>query len=305
VDPAEEAEMNDHDPLAGTVLVGYDGSPGAHAALDWALAEATLLRAPVHLRYVFEWVSEIGVFVVVPPYRAGDPRRQAQTIVDEAVAAAAAAHPDLHIEGDVVDGAAARVLFEASRCARMVVLGHTGLGGLSGLLLGSVGVALTAHAHCPVVVVRGYLPAQSSLPVWVGVDRPAQSEAAIGFAFDAAARRGVPLGAIHGWDPPPVPRRDTAPPLSYHPAVSEAAERHLLDEDLARWRDKYPQVTVMTRVVPVHGGRALVDVSRRAQLVVVGSRGMGGFRGPLLGSVSQQLLHHAACPVAVVREAHT
>lgn len=296
--------MDDHVALAGTVLVGYDGSPGAQAALNWALAEAIRLRAAVHVRYVFEWVSEIGVFVVVPPYRAGDPRRQAQTTVDEAVAAAAAAHPDLDIAGDVVDGAAARVLFEASRYARMVVLGHTGLGGLSGLLLGSVGVALTAHAHCPVVVVRGYLPAQSSLPVWVGVDGSAQSEAAIGFAFDAAARRGVPLGAIHGWDPPPVPRRDTVPPLSYDPAAIEAAERQLLDQDLAYWRDKYPQVTAMASVVPVHPGQALVDVSRRAQLVVVGSRGLGEIRGPLLGSVGQQLLHHAACPVAVVREAH-
>jgi nucleotide-binding universal stress UspA family protein len=102
-----------------------------------------------------------------------------------------------------------------------------------------------------------------------------------------------------------LPRRNTIPPLSYDAATIEAAERQLLDEDLASWRDKYPQVAVTTSVVPGHAGQALVDVSRRGQLVVVGSRGRGGFRGLLLGSVSQQLLHHAACPVVVVRETHT
>jgi nucleotide-binding universal stress UspA family protein len=297
--------MNDQNALAGAVLVGYDGSPGARAALDWALDEATRLSAPVHLRYVFQWVSEIGVFAVAPPYRPGDPRARAQTVVDEAATAAAATHPGLEVRVSVVDGAAAGVLCEASRHARMVVLGHGGLGGFSGLLLGSVGVAVTAHAHCPVVVVRGHLPVRSSQPIWLGVDGSPESDLAAGFAFDTAARRGVPLAAIHVWDAPPAPRRNTVPPLSYDPALIEAAERQLLDEDLAHWRDKYPQVAVTTTVVPGHPGLALVDVSHRAQLVVVGSRGRGGFRGLLLGSVNQQLVHHAACPVVVVRETHT
>jgi nucleotide-binding universal stress UspA family protein len=287
--------------LTGAVLVGYDGSPGARAALDWAVAEAIRLRVPLRLRYVFEWVSQVGVFAVVPPY-GDDLRAEAQAVVDEAVAGVVAAHPDLDIRGDVADGSAAGVLCEASRHARMVVLGHSGLGGFTGLLLGSVAVAVSAHAHCPVVVVRGHLPAQSSLPVWVGVDGSPESDLAVGFAFDTAARRGVPLAAIHVWEPPSSPRRGTIPRLSYDPAMMAAAERQLLGEDLAIWRDKYPQVAVTTTVVPGHAGQALVDVSRRAQLVVVGSRGRGGFRGLLLGSVSQQLMHHAACPVAVVRE---
>jgi nucleotide-binding universal stress UspA family protein len=297
--------MTDQNVLAGAVLVGYDGSPGAHAALDWALAEATRLRVPVQVRYVFEWVSQLGVFPVIPPYRRGDPRTKARSVVDEAVAAAGVAYPGLEVRGEVVDGSAAGALCAASRDAGMVVLGHSGLGGLSGLLLGSVGVAVAAHAHCPVVVVRGQAPAQTSLPVWVGVDGSPESDLAAGFAFDEAARRGVPVAALHAWEPPPVPRRNTVPPLSYDPALIEAAERQLLDEDLAQWRDKYPQVAVTTTVVPGRPGQALVDVSRRAQLVVVGSRGRGGLRGLLLGSVSQHLLHHAACPVAVVREAQT
>jgi len=296
--------MNDQSALAGAVLVGYDGSTGARAALDWALAEAAWLGAPVHVRYVYEWVSQAGAFAPVPPRTGPDARAEARSVVDEAVAAARASYPELDVGGDVVDGSAAGVLCDASRSARLVVLGHSGLGGFSGLLLGSVGVAVTAHAHCPVVVVRGRLPVDTSLPVWVGVDGSRESQLAVGFAFDTAARRCVPVAAIHAWDAPPVPRRNTVPPLSYDPRAIEAAERSLLDEELASWRDKYPEVTVTTSIVPARPGQALVDVSRRAQLVVVGSRGRGGFRGLLLGSVSQQLLHHAACPVAVVREIH-
>jgi nucleotide-binding universal stress UspA family protein len=297
--------MNDQSVLDGAVLVGYDGSPGAKGALDWALAEATRLRAPVHLRYVFEWVSQVGVFAAVPPPGGVDLRAEARSVVDDAVIAAAAAHPELHISGDVVDGSVAGVLCDASRHAQTVVLGHSGLGGFTGLLLGSVVVAVAAHAHCPVAVVRGHPAAETSLPIWVGLDGSPGSEAAVGFAFDAAARRGVPLTAVHAWDAPPVPRRNTIPPLSYDPGLIEATERQLLDEVLAYWRDKYPHVTVTTKVVPGQAGKVLVEVSRSAQLVVVGSRGRGGFRGLLLGSVSQQLLHHAACPVVVVRETHS
>jgi nucleotide-binding universal stress UspA family protein len=301
----KEAEMNHQSVPTGAVLVGYDGSPGARVALDWALAEAIRFGAPVHLRYAFEWVSPAGVFAPVPQSGSPDLRAEARSVVNEAVAAATATHPDLEIGGDVVDGTAAGVLCDASRYARTVVVGHSGPGGFSGLLHGSVGVAVTAHAHCPVVVVRGRLPADAALPVWVGVDGSRESQLAVGFAFDAAARRGVPVAAVHAWDPPPVSRRNTVQRLSYDPVTIEAAERQLLDEDLAPWRDKYPQLTVTTSTVPVRPGQALVDVSRRAQLVVVGCRGRGGFRGLLLGSVSQRLVHHAACPVAVIRETHT
>jgi nucleotide-binding universal stress UspA family protein len=296
--------MNHQNVIAGAILVGYDGSPGSRVALDWALAEATRLNAPVHLRYAFEWANQVGMFAAVPPSGAVDLRGDAQRVVDEAVAVAAVTHPDLSVSGDVVDGSAAGVLCESSRDTRMVVMGSRGRGGFRGLLLGSVGVAATAHAHCPVVVVRQPQHPDPSLPIWVGVDGSPESDLAVAFAFEMAARHGVPVAAIHAWEPPPVPRRDTVPPVSFDPATIEAAEQQLLDQDLALWRDKYPQVAVRSRVVPVRPGQALVDVSHTAQLVVVGSRGRGGFRGLLLGSVSQQLLHHAACPVVVVREAH-
>jgi nucleotide-binding universal stress UspA family protein len=169
------------------------------------------------------------------------------------------------------------------------------------LLIGSVAVDLAAHASCPVVVVRGPEPdytAPRPEPVVVGVDGSPTSEAAVAFAFEAAALQNVPLVAVHVWhdllvDPTMAPLLDWD--------VVESDEREVLAERLAGWTAKYPDVPVRRLVACDRPGRALVDESGRAQLVVVGSRGRGGFRGMLLGSVSQALLHHAHCPVAVVR----
>jgi nucleotide-binding universal stress UspA family protein len=284
------------------ILVGYDGSTGAHRALDWALLEAARLGAPVHLRYVFEWTGETGAYAGLP-YLTVDLRDDARRVVEDATATAAAAHPNLRISGDMVVGSAPGMLCEASRDASMVVVGRTGLGGLAGLQLGSVGVAVSAHAHCPVVVVRGHQPPDPSQPVVVGVDGSAESLLAAGFAFDEATRRGVPVTVIHAAHPAPSPRLHRRDQAVADPALTEAAERHALYEEMAPWRDKYPQVQMVPSVVPARPAKALADASQTAQLVVVGSRGRGGFRGLLLGSVSQHLLHHAACPVAVVREA--
>jgi nucleotide-binding universal stress UspA family protein len=187
--------------------------------------------------------------------------------------------------------------------SRLVVLGHRGLGGFAGLLLGSVGVAVSAHAHCPVVVVRGNArPETARRPVAVGLDDSPQADLAIGFAFEEAACRQVGLTAVRAWTPPHLPWQTATRPLVYDADELESAERHLAETALAGWRDKYPGVRVTIRLVPGGAGHALVTASHDSQLMVVGSRGRGGFAGLLLGSVSQQLLHHAHCPVAVVRE---
>jgi nucleotide-binding universal stress UspA family protein len=128
------------------------------------------------------------------------------------------------------------------------------------------------------------------------------AQLAVGFAFVEAASRGVGLVAIRAWQPPPVPWRSDVRPLALDADELETAEWHALHEALAHWRKTYPAVPATTRLRPGNANNALVTQSQEAQLVVVGSRGRGGFAGLLLGSVSQQLLHHAHCPVAVVRE---
>jgi nucleotide-binding universal stress UspA family protein len=222
--------------------------------------------------------------------------------LDTAARAAARVAGDLEIERVEVTGFPEAVLEAESRWAELVVVGNRGLGGFTGLLIGSVAVALAAHAECPVVVVRGAEPDQAAPlpePVVVGVDGSPQSEAALAFAFAAADLRRVPLVAVHAWwdllvDPTMAPLVDWD--------AAEADEHEVLAERLAGWTQTYPDVPVRRLVVRDRPARALVEESGRAQLVVAGSRGRGGLRGMLLGSVSQALLHHAHCPVAVVRQ---
>jgi nucleotide-binding universal stress UspA family protein len=234
------------------------------------------------------------------PYRPpeGGLRHQAERILAEAYARAHAAAADLEIDGELVTGAAAAVLIDAARTADLVVVGDRGLGGFGSLLIGSVAVQLAAHATRPVLVARGR--GRPGGPVLVGVDGSPANDPAVGFAFEEAALRGVPLLALHAWTGPVSTGPGDMLPLVYDPAAVEADETRLLAEAVAGWREKYPDVEVRRMLVRRHARRALIEATGRAQLAVVGTRGLGGFTGLLLGSVSHAVLHHAAGPVAVV-----
>ncbi|GEL20375.1 universal stress protein [Pseudonocardia asaccharolytica] len=284
---------------AWPVVVGVDGSEPALDAVRWAAREAAVRGAPLRLVGAFVWTGtpHIGDLGLGETYLEGlwD---TARGHVETAAGVARSVAPGVTIEQDVRAGYAVPVLCEESERARLVVVGSRGLGGFTGLLVGSVAVGLAAHASSPVVVVRGALPEESSAPVAVGVDGSPVSEAALAFAFEAASWRGVPLVAVHTWSD--VLLDPTLVPLLDWDAI-EADERQVLAERLAGWSGKYPDVQVRRVVVRDRPAKALVEWSGEAQLVVVGSRGRGGVAGALLGSVSQTLLRHAHCPVAVVR----
>jgi nucleotide-binding universal stress UspA family protein len=192
-----------------------------------------------------------------------------------------------------------QLLLAESEHARTVVLGASGKGGFEGMLLGSVAVAVTAQGTSPVAVVRQ--AAAPDGPVVVGVDGSPVSVAAVGAAFEEAAWRGAPLVAVHAWsDIEYINGLPSELSLLLDEAPKHDHER-VLAESLAGWQEKFPEVEV-ERVLPKdRPRRQLLDWSAKAQLVVVGSRGRGGFRGALLGSTSQALLHHAQSPVLVVR----
>ncbi|RKN38393.1 universal stress protein [Micromonospora endolithica] len=284
------------------ILVGYDGSPDAARALDWALDEAGRSGRPVRLAYVFEWLTVagwIGPGVAPGVWPDEQARQQVETLVHKAAADAAAAHPDRTVTGEVYDGPPALVLQERSADAGLLVLGTRGHGGFGELLAGSTAVTVTAHAHCPVVVVRDGTTDQARTGhVAVGVDGSECSLLALGFAYEQAAARGVPLHVVRAWQPPSG--RWGPPDVDVDSAA--AAERADVEESLGRWRASFPDVPVTVEVAAGSASSLLVEASRNAALVVVGTRGRGGLRGMVLGSVSQQLLHHAHCPVAVVRE---
>jgi nucleotide-binding universal stress UspA family protein len=284
-------------------VAGVDGSDDSLAAALLAADEATLRQIPLELVHAFTpplLYRPAGVPPDLPPVAPASElpddqlRTHAEHLLHEVATRVRTAHPGLPVITRLRDGSPAGVLADASRQATVVVIGHRGAGGFSGLLAGSVGIQLASHAACPVVVARGEVA--PGAPVVVGVDGSDGSRRAARFALDAAARYQVPLVALYAW---PV---DTAwPPELVQAGYPPPQAEDLAGETVRDLAGECPQVTVrpvVRKQVAAH--EALVTASEEARLVVVGSRGRGGFKGLLLGSVSQALIHHALCPVAVV-----
>lgn len=284
----------------GVIVVGVDGSEQALDAVRWAAAEA----APRNLR--LRLVSDVdpatgfyGAGLIIPPGSIEAIAAAAHADLRHAERAVRAVAPDVSVEKEFARTQPIPALIEQSRTARMLVLGASGRGGYTGMLAGSTVASVVAHAHCPVVVVRQ--PLDPDGPVVVGVDGSALSTAALAAAFDEASWRRTPLVAVHSWSD--ADYETGAPPemalLRAEPDEDEQAR--VLAESLAGWQEKYPDVPVERVVVKDRPRHQLLDRSAKARLVVVGSRGRGGFRGLLLGSTSQALVSHARCPVMVVR----
>jgi nucleotide-binding universal stress UspA family protein len=182
----------------------------------------------------------------------------------------------------------------------MIVVGARGFDGFGWHMLGSVSAGLLHHAHCPVTIVRDPESAGREIhddaPVVVGIDGSRASEAATALAFDEASRRRVPLVALHAWSDVGV-----FPILGMDWHVYRDEGDEVLGERLAGWQEIYPDVQVHRRLVCDVPARWLVNESDSAQLVVLGSRGRGGFDGLHLGSVSSAVAQSARVPVIVVR----
>jgi nucleotide-binding universal stress UspA family protein len=294
---------------ARAIVVGYDGSTGSKAALGWALDEARMRRTPIRLVYAapasVQLIPHFGTYVL-PDL---DERRKAgQETLASAVAAAAALAPDVALETRLTDTTPTVALLSGSADNEMVVVGSRGLGGFSDLLVGSTSVQLATHASCPVVVIRPAGPDQNGVAtdagrVVVGVDGSEISTEALGFAFEEAAMRGVGLTAVHAWQSAYFDAPGSVAPLADSVVAEEfqASEMRVLNESIQLWTEKLPSVSLSRRVVHGDPVTTLVNASSGAELLVVGSRGRDGFRSLLLGSVSHALIHHAHCPVTVVR----
>jgi nucleotide-binding universal stress UspA family protein len=282
------------------IVVGVDGSSSALEAVEWAAQECARHRVPLRLVHALLIPVRGYPELLIAEHEVRQAMEgQAATWLAEAERTARANAPTVDVEAVRLTGAVVPVLVEESRRARMIVLGSQGLGGFTGLLVGSTAVGLSAHGACPVVVVRG-TPAADA-PVVVGVDGSPASEAAIGFAFEAASTRGVPLTAVMTWTDFLVDSPYNEARLAIDWEQVQEAERRLLAQRMAGWQEKYPDVRVDRVVLRDRPVRALLKLAEDAQLLVVGSRGHGGFTGMLLGSTSQALVYHAPCPLAVVR----
>jgi nucleotide-binding universal stress UspA family protein len=274
--------------MTGEIIVGYDGSSGSELALHWAAWEAC--KRGTSLTVCHAWAPG-DLALPVEPSTFDLVRWQAEEVLNrglhdaEPIAGPGGAQPLL------VSGAPAQVLCEHSGTAGMVVVGSRGRGGLAGLLLGSVAWQLAGHGQGRIVIVRG--PGRSANtapgPVVVGVDGSSASRAALAFAAEEAVLRRAPLIA--------------ACALADAPGHMGGARE--LEEEfsslLTRWEKEHPGVTVLRQVTHGAPRAALLEAAAGAQLLVVGSRGQGGIRGMTLGSVATVLVHHARCPVGIVR----
>jgi nucleotide-binding universal stress UspA family protein len=285
------------------VVVGVDGSEPSLAALDWAVAEAVARQARLWVVHSYIWPMYHAQFGALPHGpEEGGLRPAAEKVLAGAVRRVRETAPELSVDGVLQSGPVSRRLLAEAADADLLVVGSRGLGGFAGLLLGSVSGQVAAHAQCPVAVVRSYtgVAGQWMGRVVVGVEDIDGSSALIEFAMDEAARLDTGLSIVHCLPPPLTATALPGPAMPYDDTELVAAEERRFLEGVARWADKRPEVQVTPNFSRRPAAWMLVDVSTSARLVVVGSRGRGGFTGLLLGSVSRQLLHHAACPVAVI-----
>ncbi|MEU4240257.1 universal stress protein [Actinoplanes sp. NPDC026619] len=277
-----------------SVIVATDGTEAATVAVTWAAAEARRRRASLRIVYAYDsdWLEsryDIGAEYLDVA------ESLAKAVVADARDRARAAVPDLYIETDTRPGPAIPRLIEWAEGADLLVLGSRGRGGFTGMLLGSVSQRLATHAPCPVAVVRD--GASGDGAVVAGVDDSPAAGQVLPTAFAAAAERDTTLIVIRSYLPA-IPRWLAGVPM---PPADDPAERSRLEEQLAPWRKRYPQVRLETVLTHDGAAAALVEATRHAALTVVGSHGHGTVAAALLGSTVLQLLHHADCPVMVVR----
>ncbi|MCU7730317.1 universal stress protein [Actinoplanes sp. KI2] len=266
------------------VVAGFDGSAAATAALRYGARQAARRGSELRIVHAFGW--SVLMAPMYPPYLDVD-RAPRDALLDMLAATAAAVRnefPDLPVTTRLVDGSAAAVLIDASREAQLLVVGHRGTGGFAGLLAGSTATQLAGHASCPVTVVRDANAAEGAMIV-LGMDGSPHALAAADVAFAEARRQDAELVIISQGQAP----SETGPD-AVTAQVEQLARQY---SDVKYRRDSADGATAAA---------ALIDAANRlrAGMIVVGSRGHGGFRGLITGSTSRALVDHAGCPVTVV-----
>jgi nucleotide-binding universal stress UspA family protein len=284
----------------GRIVVGVDKSDGAEAAFRWAEREGRARGWSVTALLAWDYLDQHRARPgepFDPTYNEADARRA----LDEIVVARGRRETSPLIERKVVQDLAARALLEASQEADLLVVGARGLGEFKGLLLGSVSQQVLHHARCPVVVVRPHGPprrAKGIERIVVGIDGSDGSKRALDWALDAALAHGAAVEAVHAWMTPAV--AEPLAVMSLDPALLAEAARATLDAAIADADTHGLPAPIVRTVTVASAAGAILQAAEAADLVVVGARGIGGFRGLLLGSVSQQVANHATCPVVVI-----
>lgn len=284
------------------ITVGLDGSPESLAAAYWAAREANLRG--LSLRLMHAWV-------LLSPEPAGgktaadDPNYWPKRIVSDAGAAVHARFPELSVVQDLVAEEPVDALLAAAQESTMLVLGSRSLSAVEGFFLGDTALHVASRAERPVVLVRADAAQAAARPVAqdgdvvvaLGLHRP--DARLVEFAFDEAARRGVPLRAVHGRSLPVQAFAPWGVDPDVAAEVKEAAHGRLEDA-LRQWRQRFPDVAVESVVRLESPARAVLAEAADAGLLVVGRARHRAMGVPRVGAVAQAAVHHTSCPVAIV-----
>jgi nucleotide-binding universal stress UspA family protein len=277
------------------IIVGMDESEGAAAALRWAVRESHLRGGKV--KAVLAW-DHYEQHQLTPDanFELGYDQTAAEEVLAAIVARAAGEAEARHVALEAVRGHAAGVLLEQAGPDDMLVVGARGLGGFARLLLGSVSGHCLQHARCPVAVVRSpQVPRATVGRIVVGVDGSAGAQRALHWALAEARLRAATVEVVHAWKVPVVGGM-----YAYSMEPSQAEERARAVVAAALRDEDTSGVPVETTLVSGGAAEVVLREADDADLVVLGSRGLGGFRRLLLGSVGQQVAHHVSCPIVVV-----
>jgi nucleotide-binding universal stress UspA family protein len=287
----------------GQIIVGMDGSECASVALRWALRESELRHWRVTAVLAWSYLDQRPASPgepFDPTYNEDNAREALNAALQRAVGDEAAGS----IERKVICDLPASALLSEAEEAELLVVGSRGLGGFKGLLLGSVSEQCLHHAPCPVAVVRDVAPDSERPPdeperIVVGIDGSDASQRGLRWALDEGRARGAAVDAVYAWRSPIVGVGPGAVPLDSGPIEAEA--RSLLDAAIEAEDTSGLARPVERVVLSGSPSEVVLQAANDADLVVLGSRGVGGFTALLLGSVSHQVARHAPCPVVVVK----
>jgi nucleotide-binding universal stress UspA family protein len=296
------------------VVVGIDGSPGSRQALVHALLAAARRGGDLDVvsTYAIELYYVGGAPLDVPDVASvrDDQRERARAVVEEVLAEVPVSGVpgirDVAVTLHVSAGPPAQALLDRAEGAALLVVGSRGRGAVRSAVLGSVALHCVTHAPCPVVVVHPAPVVRQPPRVVVGIDGSEGSRAALAAAIDEAARMGGEVEAVATYAPADSWTDLATIAVPSHEQIVEGLQertRKLVDEVLAEREvaeGAAAEIAVRAEVFQGPAADVLVDRAGAADLLVVGSRGRGAFRGLLLGSVALHCAMHAPCPVLVV-----
>jgi nucleotide-binding universal stress UspA family protein len=284
--------------LRQRLVVGFDGSESSRSAMEWAAAEAETRGASVRVisSYFVQPVIEFGSGASGSVANTTETGVWCLNRLRTATAKVFDGHPGVEYDAEAVRQSPAAALLAGAKSADLVVVGSSGAGMITRFLLGSVSGSLLASSPCPVVVVPAALNAPTSRIV-VGTDGSEHADHAVRWAADEADRRRAELVVAHIWK------------YSYHLTIGgldRADDFTPVDAELILDKSVEAARSVSggdVRGELIEGNEAdtLLELSTTADLLVLGSRGRGGFRAMLFGSIASAAATHSSCPTVLIR----